>query len=311
MFDLNNNNGLTQLHKCDIDSINTVDNSSICDIRFGKKDSNSLFIALTNGKIHSYDLRSNSKPVQTFEGVDKQKPFSCFDVNANDTVLCAGTEQYAGEAHIKLFDVRKVKTFATYTDSHRDDLTQVRFHSNRKDIFASGSTDGLINVFCTNETDEDDALQYSLNTGNSIQTINWHPKGSMEVNDDDSEDYLSCITDTNDFQLFDVEESELVFEIEREKITKLIKRKSVGECYLINCYTTLNGEIVLLAGSNFNTGECLRSLTKHKKSFKPRNNFIDNKQIVRCSVYNAKVLKNTLLLTRIMNDYVFFFSFRL
>lgn len=285
LFDLNNTNGFTQLQKSDIDSFITVDNQFICDIRYGNESANSLFVAVTNGKVYAYDLRSKLAPVQTFQSEEiPQKPFACFDINANDSIVCAGTEQYAGEAYIVLFDVRQSSPLITYNDSHRDDLTQVRFHPSKINVLASGSTDGLINVFDTSLADEDDGLEYCLNTESSIQTINWLRK----ENEPDSGDLLSCITHTNDFQLFDVEDSELIFQSDRKEITKLIKRKS--DCYLINCHTMSNGEIALLAGSNYNNGECLRSLKLRKQSkFRQLNNFIDNKQIIRCSVYNPKV----------------------
>lgn len=293
LFDLNNDKGFTQLQRCDIDSINCTETQTVCDIRFGKECVNTLFVAATNGKVYTYDLRSKPTPVQTFENADaQQKPFMCFDVNADDSVLSVGTEQYEGEANLLLFDIRKVSPLAVYSDSHRDDVTQIQFHPSKSNILASGSVDGLINVFNISECDEDEALENSLNTEKSIQTINWHPKGNMQIDDDDDVgggDFLSCITHTNDFQLFDVDECEQIFQCERKKIRKLIKRKLTSDCYLINCHTTESGDIVLLAGSNFNNGECLRSLVLHEKSFKQRNNFIDNKQIVRCSVFNPKV----------------------
>lgn len=281
IFDLSNSKGFTELHKCDIDL--AIKNQTICDVRYGNESLHTLFVGVTAGKVYTYDLRTKSKPVQTFENTDvQQKPFMCFDINANDLVLGVGTEQYAGEAYLLLFDVRNTTPQTYYSESHRDDLTQMRFNPSNPNILASGSTDGLINVFDVSENDEDDALQYCFNTESSVQTINWHPK-----NDDH---LLSCVTHTNDFQLLDKDDSDLEFVCEREEITKLIKRKSVSDCYLINSHSTSNDAIFLLAGSNCNAGECLRSLTVHKKSFKPRNNFIDNKQIIRCSVFNPKVI---------------------
>lgn len=292
IFDLNRSKGFSQLQKCDIEV--STDSQTICDIHFGKENSNLLFVGVTNGKVFTYDLRAKPSPVQTFETDDaQQKPFMCFDVSANDLVLGVGTEQYAGESYILMFDVRNTSTKAIYSESHRDDVTQIRFHPNNADIFASGSTDGLINVFDISETEEDDALQYCYNTENSVQTINWHPK---------HDDYLlSCITHTNDFLLMDSDDTDGGdIRCERTEITKLMKRKSSGDCYLINCHSAINGDIFLLAGSNFNAGECLRSLTVHKQTLKPRNNFIDNKQIIRSSVFNAKV-----------NYYTFFISYKL
>lgn len=284
LYDLNNNNGFTQLQKFDKSPITSENAVSICGIRIANENPNTIFIA-QGENIYIYDIRSNpSQPAQTFHNEALlQKQFTCFDVNNDDTILCAGTEQTNGEAHLLLIDVRKWSILSTYTDSHGEDLTQVKFHRSKPNVLASGSTDGLMNVFNVSETDEDEALEYCLNTESSVQAINWHTS-SM-----DEKDYLSCITDTNDFHLYDVEESELVFDAKRDKITKRMKRTRSDDCYLINCHNAANDDIFLLAGSNSNAGQCLRSLTVQGKKLKPRNNFIDNKQIVRCSVFNAKV----------------------
>lgn len=304
LFDLSNSKGFVQIHRCDANKFTSKDESEICGIRFANENPATLFVAETSGNIYMYDIRTNPTHIQTFHNADiAPKNFTCFDVNANDTILCAGAERSKEDAYIVLFDVRKWSTLATYMDSHHSDLTQVKFHPNKLNVLASGSTDGLINVFNTNETDEYDALEYCLNTESSVQTINWHPQQSaMQVNDNDEDDdddadnstnttdWLSCITDTNDFQLFNVNESELLFQAKRSEVTTFMKPKVEKECYLVNCHNhTSNDDIFLLAGSHFSGGNCLRSLTVHEKSFKPRHNLIENKQVVRCSLYNSKV----------------------
>lgn len=292
LYDLNSSKGFTQLQKCDGSPFTSRDQLPICGIRFANENPNTIFVAEGSGNIYMYDIRSNPTHVQTFQNDGDniiKKQFTCFDVNFNDSILCAGTERSKEEAHMLLFDVRKWKMLATYTDSHSEDVSQVKFHPDKPNVMASGSLDGLINVFDISVTDENDALEYCLNTESSVQAIEWHSRSDMEVNNSASKDFLTCITDTNDFHLYDVEDSELVFQAKREQIAEQIKRKSESECYLVNCHNAANGDIILLAGSNSNAGECLRSLTVHDKSLKQRNNFTENKQIVRCSLFNAKV----------------------
>lgn len=300
LFDLSNTKGFVQLQRNDSNLLTSSDkNSPSCGIRFAKENPAMLFVARANGSIGMHDIRASSTPVQRFHNaLTPGIVLTCFDVNSNDTILCGGSERLNNDAYIVLFDVRKSSTLATFTDCHRNDLTQVKFHPNHSHKLASGSTDGLINVFNVNETDEYDALEYCLNSESSVQTINWHPNQNvMQANNDDDDDdsndtsdWLSCITDTNDFQLFNVNESELVFQSNRAAITAFIKRKVESDCYLINCHNhTSTDDIFLLAGSQFGGGSCLRSLTVHDKSFKPRHNLIENKQIVRCSLFNSKV----------------------
>lgn len=278
--------GLTHLTKFDVNPHCSRNNESICGIRFENANTNSLFVSTVNGKIYLFDLRQPSSIANTFECTESnKKPFTCFDLNADGTILCAGTEQTAGEAYLLFFDIRKSAMLGAYTDSHRDDLTQVMFHPTKPNSLTTGSTDGLINVFDITEQEEDDALECCLNTENSIQKINWHSEYDSNKNQ-----YISCITDTNEFQWFNVDESELELQCDRESVTALIKRKATSHCYLIDCYTDSKGESFLLAGSNSNRGECLRSLTVRNNKLSARNYFVDNKQIVRCSSFDAKVI---------------------
>lgn len=259
----------------------------ICGIRYAPKDSNTLYVS-SSEEVYLFDLRTNASPVQLFDDqIDAKKPFTCFDVNYTGKLICIGTEQSAGEANLLFFDVRARSVLSTYTDSHRDDVTQVKFHPTKRHLLASGSTDGLINIFNTKESCEEDALDNCLNTESSIQTINWHSMQSTA--DAERQDFLACITDTNDFQLFDVDNCDLEFKCERETVTAAIKRKAVGDCYLVNSHSMKDGTIFCLAGSNHNNGECLRSLRVRNKEFVPFDNFVDNKQIVRCSLFNEQV----------------------
>lgn len=282
LFDLNTVKGYSQISHVDVNNLNGGDGSSICGLRFSNSNENVLYIGTVDGGVNILDLRKPSKTSQNIS-FETEDPLTCIDLNANDTILCAGTEQSKGEAHLLLYDLRQNSRLASYDDSHKDDVTQVKFHPTNPNALASGSTDGLINAYDISEASEDDALEYCLNTESSVQTINWHPTAKSDEN------LLSCITHTNDFQLYNVEESEIKYQCTREEICKFIKRKSVPETYLVNSHSTMDGSVLLLAGSNFNGGEVLRSLTFAEDKFVPISHFGNNKQIVRCSLYNAAV----------------------
>lgn len=220
--------------------------------------------------------------VYFFRLENTDKLITCIDNNSDDSVLCVGTEQTSSESLLLFFDIRQRKTSFTFSDSHKDDITDLKFHPTLPNLLASGSTDGLINVFDVMNSDEDDALLYCLNTESSVQTLNWH-----EV--DAGRNKISCITHLNDFIVYDVEESEQIVSFKRSAITKAIRRKSPNECYLVNAHSIDQNNILLLAGSNFNKGECLRTLSLTGKELSSRSNIEANKQIVRCSAYDAKV----------------------
>lgn len=146
---------------------------------------------------------------------NKKKTITSFDINHNDRVLCAGTDQIENDVFLLFFDIRQKVLLGGYWESHTDDITQVKFHPKISDRMASCSVDGLINVFDISSTNEDDALLYSYNTESSVGNIDWHKNVFQK-------DLLSCITHTNDFQLFDVDESDLITSFTRKQLTDKI-----------------------------------------------------------------------------------------
>lgn len=106
----------------------------------------------------------------------KVKPLASFDINCDERLLAGGTEHIGGDAFILFWDIRlsnskisnENKLLGGYWESHMDDVTCLAFHPNKRDVLASGSTDGLINIFDLEQTSEDSALCYSLNTESSV-----------------------------------------------------------------------------------------------------------------------------------------------
>ena len=164
-----------------------------------------------------------------------------------------------------------------FFESHQEEVTDVKFHPTDPDLLISGSTDGLINVFDCKKESEDDALKYSLNTEDSVAKLKWH-----------HEDKISCISNTNDLYLYDINNQDLLKKWTRSNITDAIKRKSVIDCNLIDCYNYGADEMMFLATSNYNKGECIRSVKFNDTSLDPLGNFSSNSQIVRASLYNEK-----------------------
>lgn len=265
--------------------------SAIKGIKFFGSESNSLMVCTEEGNVHWYDLRIGSQPVHTYEDTSEgpKKTMTAFDINQNDRVLCASTEvQKCDDSFLLFFDVRERTYLGCYWECHSEDITNVRFHPSNPDLLSSGSVDGLINVFDISKPNEDDALQTCFNVEDSIESINWHTSPT-------DQDWISCITTTNNFHLYDVETQDIVAEFDRENITESIKRTSSIDCNVINTHNDGNGGFFLLAGSNYNKGECLRSLKYDNKHLLPHRNFLQNKQIIRASTYNE--LENCLITT--------------
>ncbi|KAG9242603.1 hypothetical protein BJ878DRAFT_464063 [Calycina marina] len=88
--------------------------------------------------------------------------------------LAAGTELTNHQASVLLWDTRSlVEPVIHYIESHSDDVTELQFHPTRPQILLSGSTDGLVNIYNTTITDEEEALHQTINHGSSISHANF------------------------------------------------------------------------------------------------------------------------------------------
>jgi WD repeat-containing protein 89 len=192
------------------------------------------------------------------------KPVNCFDVNVDNHFIAAGTDELNHDVYLLFFDIRERRFMGGFFESHQEEVTDIKFHPAKSELLASSSTDGLINIFDCKQQSEDDALQFSLNTEDSIGKVSWH-----------SGDRLSCITNTNNLHLYDVESQDLLKKWDRDSITEGIKRKSSIDIHVHDC-------------SNYNKGECLRSMKFDEKSLRPQGNFSGNSQIIRTTLFNEK-----------------------
>uniref|UniRef100_A0A8C6S5B1 WD repeat-containing protein 89 n=1 Tax=Neogobius melanostomus TaxID=47308 RepID=A0A8C6S5B1_9GOBI len=127
-------------------------------------------VRFAHRSVSSFYSASLDGTAQVFKS-DASHCFSSFDLSCSDSLLCGGTEQVNGEDSFLVFwDVRKPGgvLLGVYSESHSDDITQVRFHPTDKDRLASGSTDGLVNVFDLSEGAEDEALVGTCNSESSV-----------------------------------------------------------------------------------------------------------------------------------------------
>uniref|UniRef100_UPI0037E902FD WD repeat-containing protein 89 n=1 Tax=Semicossyphus pulcher TaxID=241346 RepID=UPI0037E902FD len=148
----------------------------LCGVVFSHNSPDFLYSGSADGTVRGWDVRCpGTGAVQMFKS-DPSHSFSSFDLSCSDTLLCAGTEQVNDEDSFLVFwDVRKPGSglLGVYSESHSDDITQVRFHPREKDRLASGSTDGLVNVFDLSRGAEEDALLATCNSDSSAGSVCW------------------------------------------------------------------------------------------------------------------------------------------
>ncbi|XP_050550709.1 WD repeat-containing protein 89 [Spodoptera frugiperda] len=154
-------------------------------------------------------------------------------------------------------------------------MLQVKFHKTQTEVLATGSLDGLINIFNVMELSEDDALTYSLNVENSVEKLSWL-----------DEKQVACITQSNDLQFWDTQSGDLLRTFTRDKVSRSIKRSKADDCFLVDTYTSIDDTPVVLAGSYGGNGHVLRSATAAGGRLQPAALFPANRQTVRCSHYD-------------------------
>ncbi|XP_020293329.1 WD repeat-containing protein 89 [Pseudomyrmex gracilis] len=257
-------------------------------IKFSSTSRNILYIATNDGHITACDMRAKGKVVAEFEDSTeggKTKPLASFDISSDEKLIAGGTEHIGGDAFILFWDIRhtnsKIKSknnlLGGYWESHMDDITYLTFHPTKRDVLASGSTDGLINVFDLTQSSEDLALTYSLNTESSVDRIGWLTDQS-----------LWCTTHTHALQLWNCEDASAYATFERDNLS-LSQNDDSDSCYLVRVHnTSVFGQPFLLAGCSTLKGEKLRCLSITNNQLETCYEIVGNKQIVRDSWLHEK-----------------------
>ncbi|XP_014209470.1 WD repeat-containing protein 89 [Copidosoma floridanum] len=262
--------------------------SSVVGIKFSPSSRHIVYIASSDGTVSVCDLRAKGKVIAQFKDNTedgKLKPLASFDISCDERLVAGGTEHIGGDAFILFWDVRysnskvnaKNSLLGGYWESHMDDITSLSFHWNKKDILASGSTDGLINVFDLTQTCEDSALTYSLNTESSVDRIGWL-----------TNENLWCITHTHTIQLWNCEDATPYNKFERSHLC--LSPKDDPESYYfvrIHAHSTF-GNPYLIAGLSSPKGDDLKCLSLGKNCLEPYYDFSGNKQLVRDSWLHEK-----------------------
>lgn len=148
----------------------------LCGVVFSHTSPDFLYSCSADGTVRGWDVRRpGTDAVQVFKSNPSHR-YSSFDLSCSDTLLCGGTEQVNDEDSFLVFwDVRKPggRLLGVYSESHSDDVTQVTFHPQDKDRLASGSTDGLVNVFDLSRGAEEEALLSTCNSDSSAGFVCW------------------------------------------------------------------------------------------------------------------------------------------
>ncbi|PWY80497.1 WD40 repeat-like protein [Aspergillus heteromorphus CBS 117.55] len=125
-----------------------------------------LSTAGRDGKVKLWDLRGGKSSAVLELETSQQAPVLSIACCPETNSIVAGTELTSYQATVAFWDIRSPgQTRLQYIESHSDDVTELQYHPIHKNIVLSGSTDGLVNIYNTLITDEDDALMQVVNHG--------------------------------------------------------------------------------------------------------------------------------------------------
>jgi WD40 repeat protein len=140
-----------------------------------------------DGTVREWDLRSG-QAARVFTAGNQE--ISC--CTSNGSLLAAGARD-----NVLFWDRGTGKHISNFTDTHFQDVTQVKFHPVTRSAFISGSEDGLIAVFDTaGGLDEDEGFRAALNIDTAVAKIGFYGGGGKG-------DKLWCCSGTETLHLWE------------------------------------------------------------------------------------------------------------
>ena len=102
-----------------------------------------------------------------------------FDLDPKREILAVCTPLVGDEARIEFFDLSSGKPKAYYSESHSDDITQCVYHPRDPNMLLSAGVDGLLVLYDSRISDEDDAVNAVINSGSSVQRAGFFTSPDM------------------------------------------------------------------------------------------------------------------------------------
>ncbi|KAL6978403.1 hypothetical protein U1Q18_020071 [Sarracenia purpurea var. burkii] len=142
----------------------------------GSKNPDVLHSCSSDGTIRAWDTRSFQQ-VSSISAGPSQEIFSFSFGGSDDNLLAAGSK-----SQIFFWDWRTKQQIACLEESHMDDVTQVNFVPDHQNKFLSASVDGLMCIFDTSGSiNEDDHLESVINVGTSIGKVGFFGEANQKL----------------------------------------------------------------------------------------------------------------------------------
>ncbi|PGH35339.1 hypothetical protein GX50_01803 [[Emmonsia] crescens] len=132
----------------------------------GVEGKNMIATSGRDGTVKLWDVRNKRRDAVLTVTTDKSAPVTALTCSPDPCTIVAGTELVSSQSSVIFWDIRSPsQPCLQYVESHNDDITELQFHPTRYNVLLSGSTDGLVNIYDTTISDEDEALLQVVNHG--------------------------------------------------------------------------------------------------------------------------------------------------
>jgi WD40 repeat protein len=151
----------------------TAHADAISSVEFSAQNPSQLYSAGCDNKVLFWDLRTGVAPVHQILLEDE---ISAMTVGMDDSLLACSIENT-----LFFYDLRNLGKLGTYGDCHTDDITRIRFDPCHPSVLATAGEDGLVCVYDTSVSAQDEAILSILNTDCAVREFGFFGAGAAGI----------------------------------------------------------------------------------------------------------------------------------
>ncbi|CAF0873849.1 unnamed protein product [Rotaria sp. Silwood1] len=192
-----------------------------------------LFASTNKNLVLVWDTRTPQLETIQFNGCADTHEFLSVTCNNEDQLVAAGTELKGDEnVAIAFWDIRapiNKQLLGYYTESHSDDIIQVKFSRMNSNKLISGSTDGLVCLYDVSKSNEDDALEQVYNANGPVAKCGFAQYNTIYATTASNAFFIWSTTDDNQQLLVqgDTDNDLLTSEVHSETMNTSLKPSTV------------------------------------------------------------------------------------
>ncbi|CAF2392314.1 unnamed protein product [Rotaria sp. Silwood2] len=251
------------------DNTNSLSSIKIHSIQYAYISPYTLFASTNKNLVLIWDTRTPQLETIQLNGCGDTHEFLSVACNNEDQLVAAGTELKGDEnVAIAFWDIRapiNKQLLGYYTESHSDDIIQIKFSRMNSTKLISGSTDGLVCLYDVSKSNEDDALEQVYNANGPVAKCGFAQDNTVYATTASNAFFIWSVTDENQQLLVqgDTDNDLLASEVHSETMDTSLKPSTV-----IYHLSSSHATIVDIL-SEYNIRDLLPSVTQETNSYWP------------------------------------------